>query len=81
MPGALELLTKLASVGKVTIEKATELGEAIGNQIANSLESAGDAAAKAGADKTMAYMMDKATPGMGQKANDKDKAKDDGLEM
>lgn len=71
MGGALEMLVKLAATGaaagKVTIEKVTELGEAIGNQLTNAIESVGDSVGDSGAsaDKTMAYIMDKATPGVG----------------
>jgi len=84
MAGAIELLTKLASVGKVTIEKATELGESIGQQLASGAEGTADSVGgkTAAADKTMAYIMDKATPGMGQRAHEQEKDKADmGMEM
>ena len=68
MSGTLELLTKMASQGMATLEKLTEVGM---KEMASAMEGTAQAAescskAVGGADKPMAYLMDKAMPGMGQ---------------
>jgi hypothetical protein len=85
MAGPLELLTKLSTAAELTMDKVTELGQALGNQLTNVAEGAAQSVEGAGngATKAMAYLTDKAT-GMGQeqmKGHAQDKSKDDGMEM